>query len=95
MDGGMVMQNSSGVGFDQTAPQRAARQQTGDSPDGLDHPGFFMSMPATSEFKVIRRNGAVAEFEPAKIVVAMTKAFLAVNGSQAAVSASVRDVVTK
>jgi len=37
-----------------------------------------------SEYKLIRRNGAVVGFEPAKITVAMTKAFLAVNGSQGA-----------
>src|ERR1044071_7646424 len=37
-----------------------------------------------SEYKVIRRNGAVVGFEPAKISVAMTKAFLAVNGAQGA-----------
>ena len=39
-----------------------------------------------SEYKVIRRNGAVVGFEPAKISVAMTKAFLAVNGAQGAAS---------
>ena len=33
-----------------------------------------------AQYKVIRRNGAVVGFEPAKISVAMTKAFLAVNG---------------
>src|SRR5258708_32318148 len=37
-----------------------------------------------SEYKIIRRNGAVVGFEPAKISVAITKAFLAVNGSQGA-----------
>jgi ribonucleoside-diphosphate reductase alpha chain len=46
-----------------------------------------------SEYKVIRRNGAVVGFEPAKISVAMTKAFLAVNGGQGAASARVRDLV--
>src|SRR5207342_743683 len=46
-----------------------------------------------SEYKVIRRNGAVVGFEPAKISVAMTKAFLAVNGSQGAGSARIREVV--
>ncbi len=46
-----------------------------------------------SEFKVIRRNGAVVAFEPGKIAVAMTKAFLAVNGSQGAASARVRELV--
>jgi ribonucleoside-diphosphate reductase alpha chain len=45
------------------------------------------------EYKVIRRNGAVVGFEPAKIAVAMTKAFLAVNGSQGAASARIRELV--
>jgi len=44
-----------------------------------------------SEYKVIRRNGAVVGFEPAKISVAMTKAYLAVNGSQGAGSARIRE----
>src|SRR5438477_7053435 len=46
-----------------------------------------------SEYKLIRRNGAVVGFEPAKITVALTKAFLAVNGSQAAASARSRELV--
>jgi ribonucleoside-diphosphate reductase alpha chain len=45
------------------------------------------------EYKVIRRNGAVVGFEPAKISVAMTKAYLAVNGSQGAASARIRERV--
>jgi ribonucleoside-diphosphate reductase alpha chain len=48
---------------------------------------------AYSEYKVIRRNGAVVGFEPAKISVAVTKAFLAVNGSQGAASARIRELV--
>ncbi len=46
------------------------------------------------DHKVIRRNGAVVGFEPAKIGVAMTKAFIAVNGGQGAASARVREVVS-
>src|SRR6476646_755592 len=46
-----------------------------------------------ADFKVIRRNGAVVGFEPGKISVAMTKAFLAVNGAQGAASARIREVV--
>ena len=42
---------------------------------------------------MIRRNGAVVGFEPAKISVAMTKAFLAVNGAQGAASARIRELV--
>ncbi len=48
-----------------------------------------------AQYKVIRRNGAVVGFEPGKISVAMTKAFLAVNGSQGAASARVREQVAR
>src|SRR5258706_15631115 len=46
-----------------------------------------------ADYKIIRRNGAVVGFEPGKISVAMTKAFLAVNGSQGAASARIREIV--
>src|SRR5690242_3853278 len=46
-----------------------------------------------ADHKVIRRNGAVVGFEPSKISVAMTKAFLAVEGGQGAASARIREVV--
>ncbi|HVJ25433.1 MAG TPA: ATP cone domain-containing protein, partial [Burkholderiales bacterium] len=46
-----------------------------------------------ADYKVIRRNGAVVGFEPGKISVAATKAFLAVNGSQGAASARIRELV--
>src|SRR6266436_2224282 len=45
------------------------------------------------EYKVIRRNGAVVGFEPSKIVVAMSKAFIAVRGGQGAASAAIREQV--
>jgi ribonucleoside-diphosphate reductase alpha chain len=48
---------------------------------------------AFDEFKVIRRNGAVVSFTPEKIAIAMTKAFLAVNGGQGAASARIRELV--
>src|SRR5438093_7333883 len=64
-------------------------------------PGFGVALSdaqgsgrsAFADYKVIRRNGAVVGFEPAKISVAMTKAFLAVNGSQGAASARIRELV--
>jgi ribonucleoside-diphosphate reductase alpha chain len=61
-------------------------------------PGLQEAAPATtqpefSQYKVIRRNGAVVGFEPGKISVAMTKAFLAVVGGQGAASARVREIV--
>lgn len=44
-------------------------------------------------FNVIRRNGAVVGFTPSKIAIALTKAFIAVNGGQGAGSARVRELV--
>src|SRR5258706_13308156 len=61
--------------------------------------GVDVSEPSPSrrapyaDYKIIRRNGAVVGFEPAKISVAMTKAYLAVGGSQGAASARVREMV--
>ncbi|MGB8338914.1 MAG: ribonucleoside-diphosphate reductase subunit alpha [Burkholderiales bacterium] len=46
-------------------------------------------------YKLIRRNGAVVGFEPSKISVALTKAFIAVNGGQGAASARIREVVAQ
>ncbi|OZI68963.1 ribonucleoside-diphosphate reductase subunit alpha [Bordetella genomosp. 1] len=46
-----------------------------------------------SSYNIIRRNGSVVGFEPGKIAIAMTKAFLAVNGGQGAASARVRELV--
>ena len=46
-----------------------------------------------TQHRVIRRNGAVVAFEPGKISVAMTKAFIAVSGGQGAASVRVREVV--
>ncbi len=49
---------------------------------------------AVSQFRIIRRNGAVVGFTPGKISVALTKAFLAVNGGQGAASARIREIVS-
>src|SRR5690606_31107007 len=45
------------------------------------------------DYRVIRRNGSVVAFEPGKISIAMTKAFLAVSGGQGAASARIRNLV--
>ena len=62
----------------------------------------FSTTEATSEreaayaqYKVIRRNGSVVGFEPPKIAIAMTKAFIAVNGGHGAASARVREQVAQ
>jgi ribonucleoside-diphosphate reductase alpha chain len=47
----------------------------------------------TPAYQVIRRNGSVTPFDASKITVAVTKAFLAVEGGRAAASRRVREVV--
>ncbi len=70
-----------------------------DSTNLAPAPNYDFSSAALSQdsryaqYKIIRRNGSVASFEPGKISIAMTKAFIAVNGGQGAVSARVREVV--
>ncbi len=50
--------------------------------------------PASS-LQVIKRNGTLVSFDPAKITVAVTKAFLAVEGDQVSGSARIHDSVAR
>ena len=61
-------------------------------PDPVSSPSVSSSK-AFDQYKVIRRNGSVVVFEPSKISIALTKAFIAVNGGQGAASARVRELV--
>ncbi len=61
---------------------------TGLGGDSLDN-----ASTVYAQYKIIRRNGSVVGFEPSKITIALTKAFLAVNGGQGAASARVRELV--
>lgn len=68
--------------------------------DNVNHTAVSGHVPPAqdqrySEYKIIRRNGSVAPFEPNKISIAMTKAFIAVNGGQGVASAKVREVVAR
>jgi ribonucleoside-diphosphate reductase alpha chain len=56
-------------------------------------PSSMSTATTIGDYKIIRRNGAVVGFEPSKISIAVTKAFLAVNGGQGAASARVRELV--
>ncbi|MCC7253695.1 ribonucleoside-diphosphate reductase subunit alpha, partial [Hyphomicrobium sp.] len=56
--------------------------------------GGYVSKPAvTPALQVIRRNGGVTPFDPTKISIALTKAFLAVEGGRAAASRRVHEIV--
>ena len=50
---------------------------------------------APGQYRVIRRNGKVTSFDRDKIKIAVTKAFLAVEGGEAAASTRVHDTVEK
>ncbi len=47
----------------------------------------------SSNYNVVRRNGKLTRFDKGKITIAMTKAFLAVEGGQAAASTRVHETV--
>ena len=51
------------------------------------------SKSETEALQVIKRNGSLVDFNPSKISVAVTKAFLAVEGDQAAGSARINSAV--
>jgi ribonucleoside-diphosphate reductase alpha chain len=67
------------------APIAAAALAAGAAPEAA----------AYADYKLIRRNGSVVMFEPSKIAVAMTKAFIAVRGGQGAASAAIREQVER
>ncbi len=50
---------------------------------------------APGQLRVIKRNGTVVPFEASKIIVAITKAFLAVEGGTAAASSRIHETVAK
>lgn len=54
-------------------------------------------LPATApgQLRVIKRNGAVVTYDDSKIIVAITKAYLAVEGGTAAASSRVHETVSK
>src|SRR3990172_41847 len=64
-----------------------------DVPDSVTYSPLLFSSNPFDQDKVIRRNGSVIVFEPAKNLIALTKAFIAVNGGQGAASARVRETV--
>ncbi len=59
-------------------------------------PAYFeITATAPGHIKVIRRNGTLTPFDGNKIVIAMTKAFLAVEGDTAAGSSRIKETVVK
>jgi len=88
----------------QRVAEKVAEKVTGHSPSAQGHPHFSSAGEAGrypahgdawADFKVIRRNGSVVGFEPSKISIAVTKAFLAVSGGHGAASARIRELVER
>ena len=66
---------------------------TGTQSQAEHHHGTNLSATAPGQLRVIKRNGTVVPFDASKIAVAMTKAFLAVEGGTAAASSRVHETV--
>jgi ribonucleoside-diphosphate reductase alpha chain len=79
----------------QLTAEHGSSRSPSTSPDQLQIEASGAPHVTHADYKIIRRNGAVVAFEPAKISIAMTKAFLAVNGGQGAASARVREQVSR
>lgn len=61
----------------------------------LRAPAEEQQQASGTHYNVLRRNGKLTSFDKEKIIVAMTKAFLAVEGGQAAASTRVHETVAK
>ncbi len=67
---------------------------TQSTPHVTHSPHFDITQTAPGLIKVVRRNGTVTPFDANKIAVAMTKAFLAVEGDTAAGSSRIHEKVS-
>jgi ribonucleoside-diphosphate reductase alpha chain len=81
--------------FQETSAAVGAGHQSGARPVAMGMAAGNVVASSFADFKIIRRNGAVVSFDPSKIAVAMTKAFLAVRGGHGAASAAIREQVEK
>ena len=75
------------------APASPSSPLSPSSPPSPPSPSIVATAPG--QLRVIKRNGSVVPYDDDKIQVALTKAFLAVEGGTAAASSRVRDLVAK
>jgi len=75
--------------------ESAAQPVHASAVEGRPAAGGAAADPRLAQYKIIRRNGSVVGFEPQKITIALTKAFLAVSGGQGAASARIREVTAQ
>jgi ribonucleoside-diphosphate reductase alpha chain len=79
----------------QTGSESIEQENVASTPAAtLDNPNpTRLSATAPGQLRVIKRNGTVVPFEDSKITVAITKAFLAVEGGTAAASSRIHETV--
>ncbi len=77
----------------QTATNPLTAMETGPHEAHREHGNPELAAVAPGGFHVIRRNGKVTGFDQNKIAVAITKAFLAVEGGNAAASTRIHETV--
>ncbi len=89
---------TSGSSTSAESPEQNPNQRTSagasNSP-GLSNSSAQLSLTAPGQLRIIKRNGTVVIYEPTNIAVAITKAFLAVEGGTAAASSRIRDLVNR
>ena len=71
------------------------RDSQPDDRDAIDIEDAGVSTTAPGQLRVIKRNGKVVPYDDDKITVAITKAFLAVEGGTAAASSRIHDTVAR
>src|SRR5690606_6282012 len=76
-----------------TTPASTASTSTPTSPSTLASANVQATAPG--QIRVIKRNGTVVTYDDGKIAVAITKAFLAVEGGTAAASTRIHETVAK
>ncbi len=82
----------------QTEANTSSPAQTQSSPTAsgsLNSDTIDMTATAPGQIRVIKRNGTVVTYDVSKISVAITKAFLAVEGGTAAASNRIHETVTQ
>jgi len=72
--------------------QHQGTQSRNNTTDNADSGSIAATAPG--RFRVIRRNGKVTAYDREKIIIALTKAFLAIEGGNAAASSRIHEVVS-
>ena len=79
-----------------TTPQTpAVNRELRESQESPPTARSTLDATAPGQLRVIKRNGTVVPYDESKIAVAITKAFLAVEGGTAAASSRIRELIAR